>query len=162
MVRRLCGDLIIGDGMAPIAFRFRKCGAVPRGDNSSERRSALVKRSIKVRGCRTSIRLEPQVLDMLAEVCRRESCTIEDVCCHVAGLGYGSLASSLRVFILDYFHASATEGGHRNAGHGQGMFLSERQLRLAIRTNKADCREPAMGRTTIYGWRCPGRVRLDR
>ena len=129
MVRRLCGDLIIGDGMAPIAFRFRTCRAVPRGDNSSKRRSALVKRSIKVRGCRTSIRLEPQILDMMAEVCRRESCTIEDVCCHVAGHGYGSLASSLRVFILDYFHASATEGGHRNAGHGQGMFMLKRQHR---------------------------------
>ena len=136
MVRRVYGDLIIGDGMAPLAFRFRTCRAVPHGDNSSKRRSALVKRSIKVRGCRTSIRLEPQILDMLAEVCRRESCTIEDVCCHVAGLGYGSLASSLRVFILDYFHASATEGGHRNAGHGQGMFLQQRQRR-EMRAKKA-------------------------
>ena len=129
MVRRLCGDLIIGDGMAPLAFRFRKCRAVPRGDNSSKRRSALVKRSIKVRGCRTSIRLEPQVLDMLAEVCRRESCTIEDVCCHVAGHGYGSLASSLRVFMLDYFRASVTESGHKRAGHGKGMFMLKRRQR---------------------------------
>jgi predicted DNA-binding ribbon-helix-helix protein len=88
-----------------------------------------VKRSIKVRGCRTSIRLEPQILDMLAEVCRRESCTIEDVCCHVAGHGYGSLASSLRVFMLDYFRASATESGHKRAAHGKGMFILKRQER---------------------------------
>ena len=46
---------------------------------------------------------------------------------------HGSLASSLRVFILDYFRTSATEDGHSHAGHGQGMFLSQQQERLEMR-----------------------------
>jgi predicted DNA-binding ribbon-helix-helix protein len=51
---------------------------------------------------------------------------------------HGSLASSLRVFILDYFRTSATEDGHRRVGHGQGMFLSEQAERRQIRSFKAD------------------------
>jgi predicted DNA-binding ribbon-helix-helix protein len=143
-----------------MASHFRNCRTVPNEDPGG--RYALVIRNIKVQGRRTSIKLEPEIWDALAEICRREYCTTRDLCSYVAEHGQGSLASSLRIFILDYFHASATEDGHRNAEHGQGMFLSERQLHLAIRANKADCREPAMGRTTIYGWRCPGRFRLDR
>ena len=50
---------------------------------------------------------------------------------------HGSLASSLRVFILDYFRTSATEDGHRNAGHGQGMFLSQQQERMEMRAMQA-------------------------
>ena len=85
-----------------------------------ERHSALVMRNVSVKGRRTSIRLEPQIWDTLAEICRREFCTLHDVCSHVDGRKppHGSLASSLRVFILDYFRTSATEDGHRSAGHG--------------------------------------------
>ena len=73
-------------------------------DGDPERHSALVMRNISVRGRRTSIRLEPQLWDTLAEICRREFCTPHDVCNHVAGRKppHGSLASSLRVFILGY------------------------------------------------------------
>jgi hypothetical protein len=49
-----------------------------------------------------------------------------------------SLASSLRIFILDYFRASATEDGHRNAEHGRGMFLAEQRKRLELRGVKAE------------------------
>jgi predicted DNA-binding ribbon-helix-helix protein len=112
--------------------------AAPNED--SERHSALVMRNVSVRGRRTSIRLEPQIWDTLAEICRREFCTPHDVCSHVAGRRppHGSLASSLRVFILSYFHTSATGDGHRTAGHGQGMFLSEQQERKQMRAMKAD------------------------
>ena len=98
MARRACCGLSIADGMAPMA-------------------SVFPMRNIWVRGRRTSIRLEPQIWDMLAEICRREFCTTEDVCSYVASLKHGSLASSLRVFMLDYFRAAATDDGHRNAGH---------------------------------------------
>jgi len=103
-------------------------------DSHADRQSALVMRNISVRGHRTSIRLEPQIWDTLAEICRREFCTPHDVCSYVAGRRppNGSLASSLRVFILDYFHRCATEDGHRRAGHGQGMFMSEQQERLEM------------------------------
>jgi hypothetical protein len=39
----------------------------------------------------------------------------------------------LRVFILDYFSESATEDGHRSAGHGQGMFMAEQRERMEMR-----------------------------
>ena len=131
--------------VAPMVSDFPNTPAVP--DEDLKRHGALVRRNIRVRGRRTSIGLEPDIWDMLAEVCRREFCTIEDVCCHVVRRGCGSLASSLRVFILDYFCESATESGHRSAGHGQGMFLSEQQERLEMRKPKADPmdREPPDG-----------------
>jgi len=104
------------------------------------RHSALVMRNVSVRGRRTSIRQEPQIWDTLAEICRREFCTAHDVCSYVAGRRppHGSLASSLRVFILDYFRRCATEDGHRSAGHGQGMFMSEQQERREVRAMKAE------------------------
>jgi predicted DNA-binding ribbon-helix-helix protein len=113
----------------------------------SERHSALVMRNVSVRGHRTSIRLEPQIWDTLAEICRREYCTSHDVCSYAAEHKppHGSLASSLRVFILDYFRRCATEDGHRHAGHGQGMFLSQQEERLELRKHKADRLHPADG-----------------
>jgi predicted DNA-binding ribbon-helix-helix protein len=109
-----------------------------------DRQSALVMRNVSVGGRRTSIRLEPQIWDTLAEICRREFCTPHDVCTHVAARKspHRSLASSLRVFILDYFRTSATEDGHRRVGHGQGMFLSEQGERRRSRAVKANC-DPA-------------------
>ena len=51
------------------------------------------------------------------------------------------------VFILDYFRTSATEDGHRNAGHGQGMFLAQSsrngwRMRKASERTRMD-REPS-------------------
>jgi predicted DNA-binding ribbon-helix-helix protein len=91
-----------------------------------------VVRNVNVRRCRK-----------LAEICRREYCTTQDVCSYVAEHRHGSLASSLRVFILGYFHTSATEEGHRKAGHGQGMFLSQQQERWEMRVMKAVQRKPS-------------------
>jgi predicted DNA-binding ribbon-helix-helix protein len=116
-------------------------GATPNED--PDRRSALVMRNISVHGRRTSIRLEPEMWDGLAEICRREYCSTQDVCSYVADHRHGSLASSLRVFILGYFHTSSTEAGHRNAGHCQGMFLCQQQERWEMRAMKAVRREPS-------------------
>ena len=109
-------------------------------DDDPERHSALVIRNVNVHGHRTSIRLEPQIWDTLAEICRREFCTLHDVCSYAAKRKppHGSLASSVRVVILDYFRTCATEGGHTTAGHGQGMFMSEQQERLEMRKLKTD------------------------
>lgn len=130
--------------MVPLAPAFPDFRAAPNEDPSSDRHSALVMRNVSVHGRRTSIRLEPQLWDKLAEICRREFCTPHDVCSFAADrrLPHGSLASALRVVILDYFHASATEDGHRRAGHGQGMFLSQQRERLEMRKLKAE----ALGR----------------
>jgi predicted DNA-binding ribbon-helix-helix protein len=119
---------------------FRNGLTASNEDSNPDRHSALVMRNISVRGRRTSIRLEPQIWDTLAEICRREFCTPHDVCSYVADLKppHGSLTSSLRVFILDYFRTSATEDGHNRAGHGQGMFLSQQRERREMRAVKAD------------------------
>jgi predicted DNA-binding ribbon-helix-helix protein len=124
-----------------------ECHSAPNEEIRPNRHSALVNRNVNVHGHRTSVRLEPQIWDTLAEICRREFCTPHDVCTFAADrrLPHGSLASSLRVVILDYFHISATEDGHRKAGHGQGMFLSQQEERLEMRKHKANQREPADG-----------------
>ena len=108
-----------------------------------KKHSALVVRNVHVHGHRTSIRLEPQIWNILAEICRREFCTLHDVCSYAAKrkAPHGSLASSLRVVVLDYFHTSATEAGHSHAGHGQGMFMSEQRERMEMRKLKADAME---------------------
>jgi len=112
-------------------------------NEDSERHSALVMRNVSVRGHRTSIRLEPQIWDTLAEICRREYCTPHDVCSYAAEHRppHGSLASSLRVFVLEYFRKSSNEDGHRHAGHGQGMFLPQQQELREMRAMKAHRRE---------------------
>jgi predicted DNA-binding ribbon-helix-helix protein len=109
-------------------------------NEDSEQHSALVIHNVSVHGHRTSIRLERPIWDTLAEVCRREFCTPHDVCSYVAEHKppHGSLTSALRVFILDYFRTSATEDGHRRAGHGQGMFLAQQRERLELRRHKAE------------------------
>lgn len=124
--------------MAPLAPALSECRAAPSEDPRPDGHSALVSRNVNVHGHRTSVRLEPQIWDILVEICRREFCTPHDVCSFAAdrGLPHRSLASSLRVVILDYFHISATEEGHRKAGHGQGMFLQQRQRR-EMRAKKA-------------------------
>jgi predicted DNA-binding ribbon-helix-helix protein len=75
----------------------------------------------------------------MTEICRSEFCTPHDVCSYVAEHKppHGSLTSSLRVFILDYFRKSSTQDGHHRAGHGQGMFLSQQRERLEVRKLKA-------------------------
>jgi predicted DNA-binding ribbon-helix-helix protein len=109
-------------------------------DSHPHKHTALVMRNVSIRGHRTSIRLEPEIWDRLAEICRREYCTPHDVCSYVAGhkSSHGSLASSLRVFILDYFRLAATEDGHRHAGHGQGLFLAEQEERKQMRKSRVD------------------------
>jgi len=117
--------------------------ALLASNEDSERHSALVIHNVNVHGHRTSIRLEPQIWDTLSEICRREFCMPHDVCSYVAERKppHGSLTSALRVFILDYFRTSATEDGHRRAGHSQGMFLAQQHERQEMRRHKAEALE---------------------
>jgi predicted DNA-binding ribbon-helix-helix protein len=131
--------------MAPTASTLPDRLAAPNED--PEKHSALVVRNVNVHGHRTSIRLEPQIWNILAEICRREFCTLHDICSYAAKrkAPHGSLASSLRVVVLDYFHTSATEAGHTHAGHGQGMFMSEQLERQEMRKAKANLIERLEG-----------------
>ena len=65
------------------------------------------------------MRLEPELWDALEEMCRRERMAIRDMVRRIgAKAPPGGRTSAVRVEVLDYFRAAATEQGHRNAGHG--------------------------------------------
>jgi len=90
--------------------------------------SVLVNRNLKVNGRRTSMSFEPFVWECLAEMGRRESLSalislIEAR--HIALFGKCSnLASVVRICVVAYFRAAATDAGHRDAGHGLGEPLA--------------------------------------
>jgi predicted DNA-binding ribbon-helix-helix protein len=87
--------------------------------------SSLVSRNVTVAGHRSSMRLEPEMWDALAEICRRERLTKHDICTAVeAKRGASSLTAALRVFVMDYFRSAATEDGHVRSGHGPGIGVS--------------------------------------
>lgn len=82
----------------------------------------LVSRNVTVSGRRTSIRLEQEMWDCMAEIARRERLSIHQIASVVAAVRQGSsLTAKLRVFIVGYFRAAATEVGHAHAGHGQTL-----------------------------------------
>lgn len=94
---------------------------------SLARSSSLVSRNVTVGERRTSVRLEPEMWNGLREVCRREHQSMHDICTMVAQRKppNSSMTAALRVFIMAYFRAAATEDGHVKAGHGPGGgFLS--------------------------------------
>jgi len=81
----------------------------------------LVSRNIHVHGRRTSIKLDPLCWMALEEIGQRESASLEEICNTAEAWSpcKTSLASGLRLFILDYFMAAATDEGHAHARHGQ-------------------------------------------
>ncbi len=84
------------------------------------RKSSLISRNITVVGRRTSVRLEPEMWNALREIARREQCTIHDICSliHLRKSPSTSLTAAIRVFLMLYYRAAATEDGHVRAGHG--------------------------------------------
>jgi predicted DNA-binding ribbon-helix-helix protein len=68
---------------------------------------------------RTSMRLEPEVWDALSEICLRESVNLGALIRSIEQAGHeGGRTSAVRVYVLQYFRAAATEAGHEAAGHG--------------------------------------------
>ena len=63
----------------------------------------LINRNITVDGHRTSIRLEPEFWDGLADIAQREHQTIDELCTEVDhGAGNLSRTAAIRVFITSY------------------------------------------------------------
>lgn len=91
-------------------------------DNDIEKqtRSTLISRNITVMGRRTSVRLEPEMWNALKDISRREQCRIHDLCSliHLRKNPDTSLTAAIRVFLMLYYRAAATEEGHARAGHG--------------------------------------------
>jgi len=65
------------------------------------------------------MRLEPELWDALHEICRRERQDLNHVVRQIEALGRkGGRTSAVRVFVLQYFRAAASESGHEAAKHG--------------------------------------------
>ncbi len=88
--------------------------------NEAQCQSSLVSRNVTILGRRTSIRLEPEMWKALRDIAEREVCSIHDVCTlvFVRKKDETSFTAAIRVFLMLYFRAAATENGHRSAGHG--------------------------------------------
>lgn len=81
--------------------------------------STLVNRNVTVGGHRTSIRLEPAMWEKLHEICRREEKPLNELVTEInRRREESSLTAAIRVYLLCYFAAAATDEGHRLAGHG--------------------------------------------
>jgi len=94
----------------------------PRSASSRRAASTLVSRNLTVAGHRTSIRLEPAMWEALSELCAREHQTINAIATEIGrGRSESSLTAAIRVHVLGYFRAAATEDGHVRAGHGSGV-----------------------------------------
>lgn len=116
------------DMSGPLATRTTRKQKPRRG-------TSLVIRNVIVDGRRTSIRLEPEMWRSLQDICKRERCTVHDIATMVAAeRATGSLTAALRVFVMAYYRAAATEDGHNTAGHGSGVVLTPLFNMLAKRS----------------------------
>lgn len=92
--------------------------------------SRLINRNVVAERGRTSMRLEPELWDALTEICEREGQDMSTLVRQVEAHGHaGGRTSAVRVFIIDYFRAAATEVGHAGASHGP--LLRSRYAELA-------------------------------
>lgn len=82
--------------------------------------SSLISRNVSIDGHRTSIRLEPEMWQALKDISRREGVNSHAVCSLVARRKrpLSSLTAAIRVFVMLYYRAAATDEGHKRAGHG--------------------------------------------
>lgn len=91
------------------------------GDHGApEIKSTLVSKNVTILGRRTSVRLEPEMWLALKDIARRERCSMHDICSliHMRKNENTSLTAAIRVFLMLYYRAAATEEGHSRAGHG--------------------------------------------
>ena len=83
--------------------------------------SRLINRNVHVDGRRTTMRLEPELWDAIEEICHREDVTLSDLVTRIDGgrsTDEDSRTSAVRVHILSYYRAAASDPGHAAAGHG--------------------------------------------
>ncbi len=86
---------------------------------------ALVSRNIRLDDHRTSIRLEPAMWEALARVCAREGRSMNQLVTAIAGRhDQSTLTAAIRVYLLSYYQAAATDEGHRRAGHGANQIAN--------------------------------------
>jgi predicted DNA-binding ribbon-helix-helix protein len=94
----------------------------PNGKGLHVSISRLVNRNVVAERGRTSMRLEPELWDALHEICEREAKDMSSLVREIETTRpAGGRTSAVRVFIMSYFRAAATELGHAGAGHGPPM-----------------------------------------
>ena len=94
------------------------------GAGSAERPAVRGLRSynIVVDGKRTSVRLDPVSLESLYDIARRERMGVNELCTLIESRNRGNgftFTAAIRIFLLSYYKAAATDEGHRSAGHGR-------------------------------------------
>jgi predicted DNA-binding ribbon-helix-helix protein len=87
---------------------------------TSEIKSSLISKNLTIDGRRTSVRLEPEMWDAFYSIAKREQCSIHDIgsIVNARKKKQSSLTAAIRVFVMLYYRAAATEEGHRLANHG--------------------------------------------
>ena len=92
------------------------------------RNSTLVSRNITILGRRTSVRLEPEMWNALRDIAKREGCSTHDICSliNIRKNARTSLTGAIRVFLMLYYRAAATEEGHAKVGHGNFETMKRR------------------------------------
>ena len=91
--------------------------------------SRLINRNVVAERGRTSMRLEPELWDMLTEICEREARDMSTLVRQIEAAGHaGGRTSAVRVYIANYFHLAANEVGHAGAGHGTLLRLIPPEL----------------------------------
>ena len=96
------------------------------GSKQRREKSTLISHNIMVEGRRTSVRLEKEMWMAIKDIAKNEKCTIHELCSAVSQRKKSdtSLTAAIRVFIMAYYQAAATQEGHRNAGHGKGATVA--------------------------------------
>ncbi len=80
--------------------------------------SSLIIRNVRVKGKRTSVRLEQAMWDALVQISEREKRTIDEICTWVDGnRPETGFTSSLRVYILNYFREALRASETFEAGN---------------------------------------------
>lgn len=84
--------------------------------------STLISHNVMINDHRTSVRLEKEMWIAIKDIARLERCSVHTLCSEIATRKRPgtSLTAAIRVFIMCYFQAAATQEGHVRAGHGTG------------------------------------------
>lgn len=83
-------------------------------------KNSLISKNVSIDGRRTSLRLEEDIWDALADICQREGMTVHQVCTQIdKRRGGSSRTSAVRAFIVAYFRsvAVALEKGDHSVTH---------------------------------------------
>jgi predicted DNA-binding ribbon-helix-helix protein len=68
--------------------------------------SKLISKNVTVGRHRTSMRLEAELWDALADIAQRENMTVNDICTRVRKAHQGTgLTSAIRILLISYFRA---------------------------------------------------------